>query len=275
MSLHAEQMPAPRPWRPTPALLASIGLHAGALGALALASSQWPAVAGVLLANHAVLTAAGLWPRSTLLGPNLVRLPAAAAGLGEVAITIDDGPDPAVTPGVLELLEAHGAKASFFCIGEQARTYPELCREIVRRGHAVENHSQRHSPGFSFLGVRGFESEIAAAQATLTEITGQAPRFFRAPAGLRNPLLEPALARLGLQLASWTRRGFDTVTDDADRVARRLLRGLRAGDVLLLHDGHAARTPAGTPVALEVLPRVLGAIARAGLRPVTLRQAIA
>jgi peptidoglycan/xylan/chitin deacetylase (PgdA/CDA1 family) len=271
----AAQQPIARRWQPTPALLASIGLHAGSLGALALAPGQWPAVAGVLLANHAVLTAAGLWPRSRLLGPNLLRLPAAAAARREVSITIDDGPDPAVTPGVLALLDRHGAKASFFCIGERARANPDLCREIVGRGHSVENHTQRHSPGFSFLGVRGFEREIAAAQATLAEITGQAPRYFRAPAGLRNPLLEPALARLGLELASWTRRGFDTVTADPERVARRLLQGLRAGDVLLLHDGHSARTGAGTPVVLEALPRVLAALERSGLRSVTLRQGTA
>jgi peptidoglycan/xylan/chitin deacetylase (PgdA/CDA1 family) len=271
----AAQDPTPRRWQPAPMLLASIGLHAGALGALAFAPGQWPAVAGVLLANHAVLSAAGLWPRSALLGPNLRRLPAPAMARGEVSITIDDGPDPEVTPGVLELLDRHGAKASFFCIGERARAHPDLCRELVRRGHSVENHTQRHSPGFSFLGVRGFEREIAAAQATLTEITSQTPRYFRAPAGLRNPLLEPALARLGLELASWTRRGFDTATADPNRVARRLLRGLQAGDVLLLHDGHSARTGAGTPVVLEVLPRLLAALDRTGLRSVTLRQGTA
>jgi peptidoglycan/xylan/chitin deacetylase (PgdA/CDA1 family) len=176
---------------------------------------------------------------------------------------------------VLELLDRHGAQASFFCIGDRARAHPELCREIVRRGHSVENHTQHHSPGFSFLGVRGFEREIAAAQGILAELTGQAPRFFRAPAGLRNPLLEPALARLGLELASWTRRGFDTVTADPERVLRRLLHGLRAGDVLLLHDGHSARTAGGTPVVLEALPHVLEALRRADLRSVSLRQGTA
>ena len=83
------------------------------------------------------------------------------------------------------------------------------------------------------------------------------PRFFRAPAGLRNPFLEPVLARESLQLVSWTRRGFDTVNGSARAVLGRLTRRLRAGDILLLHDGHAARTAAGTPVILEVLPRCL------------------
>jgi peptidoglycan/xylan/chitin deacetylase (PgdA/CDA1 family) len=245
-------------------------LHAGAAVALALAPAHWPAVAGAVLTNHALLTAAGLWPRSRLLGPNLLRLPPSAVARREVALTIDDGPDPEVTPGVLDVLDRQGAKASFFCIGERARAYPELCREIVRRGHSVENHTQCHSHRFALLGLRGFEREIAAAQATLAQITGQAPRFFRAPAGLRNPLLDPVLARLGLRLASWTRRGFDTVTRDPVKVARRLLRRLDAGDLLLLHDGHAARTQSGSAVVLEVLPRVLEALQVHGLRSVTL-----
>ena len=108
----------------------------------------------------------------------------------------------------------------------------------------------------------------------LTPLSGSAPRFFRAPAGLRNPLLDPALQRQGLQLASWTRRGFDTVSTDAASVLARLTRNLAAGDILLLHDGHAARTAAGTPLVLEVLPRLIEAIAQRSLRPVTLREAL-
>ena len=89
---------------------------------------------------------------------------------------------------------------------------------------------------------------------------GSAPRFFRAPAGLRNPLLAPVLHRMGLRLASWTRRGFDTVQRDPARVlAAPDATSLAAGDIVLLHDGHAARTSAGRPVVLDVLPQLLHA----------------
>jgi peptidoglycan/xylan/chitin deacetylase (PgdA/CDA1 family) len=98
--------------------------------------------------------------------------------------------------------------------------------------------------------------------------------FFRAPAGLRNPFLDPVLARLGLQLASWSARGFDTRSGDVERVKNRLLRGLRAGAILLLHDGNAARARDGIPVILEVLPTVLAAASAANLRFVTLRKAL-
>jgi len=100
------------------------------------------------------------------------------------------------------------------------------------------------------------------------------PRFFRAPAGLRNPFLDPVLVRLKLRLASWTRRGFDTVSADADAVFRRLASPLKVGDILLLHDGHAAHTRAGRPVILEVLPRLLETLSARQLKSVTLRSAL-
>jgi len=261
-------------WQPTPMIRATLVLHVLALAAVIAAPGQWRWVLGALLANHALLVLLGLWPRSHWLGPNWTRLPAAAAARNEIALTIDDGPDPAVTPQVLELLDHYAARATFFCIGEKAAHHPDLCREIVRRGHAVENHSQHHRHHFSLLGRSGITRELQAAQDTLTAITGQRPLFFRAPAGLRNYFLDPVLARLELRLAGWSARGFDTRIGDAERVKNRLLNGLRAGAILLLHDGNAARTPGGIPVILEVLPAVLAAARAANLRLVTLRHAL-
>ena len=261
-----------RKWQPTRLIRASILLHALAVMAIIAAPQQWHWALGAVLANHALLTLIGIWPRSHWLGPNWTQLPASAIARNEIALTIDDGPDPSVTPQVLEILDRYAAQATFFCIGEKAARYPELCREIVRRGHSVENHSQHHRHYFALLGPSSFTRELQAAQDTLTGITGQSPQFFRAPAGIRNPLLEPVLARLGLQLTSWSARGFDTRIGDVARVSQRLLRDLRAGAILLLHDGNAARTPSGTAVILDVLPLVLAAACAANLRCVTLRQ---
>jgi len=250
-------------------------LHVLAVIAVIAAPAQWRWALGAVLANHALLTLLGLWPRSHWLGPNWTQLPAAATARNEIALTIDDGPDPIITPQVLDILDRHAAQATFFCVGEKAARYPDLCREIVRRGHAVENHSQHHRHYFSLMGPAGFMRELQSAQDTLTQITGQHPQFFRAPAGIRNPLLDPVLARLGLRLASWSTRGFDTRIGDVARVKSRLLRGLRAGAILLLHDGNAARTPDGIPVILDVLPTVLTAASAANLRFVTLRHTLA
>jgi len=258
-----------------PALVkVSLGVHAAAALAVLAAPAWWPWALAALVLNHALLATVGLLPRTDWLGANWTRLPAAAAARGEIALTIDDGPDPVVTPAVLDLLDRHGAKVTFFCVGRQAALYPEICRDIVRRGHRIENHSQQHRHNFSLLGPGGFRRELEAAQATLTAITGDRPQFFRAPAGLRNPFLDPALQRSGLRLASWTRRAYDTRVGNPATVLRKLCSSLRAGDILLLHDRHAALTPNGVPVILEVLPPLLQAIAQAGLRSVTLREAL-
>ena len=124
------------------------------------------------------------------------------------------------------------------------------------------------------MGPGGMSAEISRAQDSILRATGSCPCFFRAPAGLRNPFLDPVLARLHLRLASWTRRGFDTVNANADTVYRRLTTRLQGGDILLLHDGNAARGRGGRPVILDVLPRLLDALAAKQLRPVTLRSAI-
>lgn len=271
--VHAQDDRGPR-WRPNGVIRASAGLHAAALAGAAAGPELWPWALGALAANHALLLAAGMLPRAGLLGPNLTHLPAAAAARGEVALTLDDGPDPEVTPRVLDMLARAGAPATFFCIGERAARHPGLLRAMVAAGHAVENHSLRHRHNFALLGPRGYLAEIGAAQDALAALAGSAPRFFRAPAGLRNPFLDYALARLDLALVSWTRRGFDTASTDAAGVHARLSRGLAAGDILLLHDGHAARTRTGVPVVLEVLPRLLATLQAEGLRPVTLRAAL-
>lgn len=250
------ELASPR-WRPSPFLQASFAVQGSALAATALVPTLWPWTLGALLANHAFATAAGLWPRSSLLGHNLLRLPEDAVRRGEIWITIDDGPEPAVTPQVLRILEAYGAKASFFCIGQRVRRHANLAREIVAAGHYIENHSERHLHRFSLLGPKGMSDEIERAQDSIEQVTGRRPCYFRAPAGLRNPFLDYVLHKQGLALASWTRRGFDTREGNANIVLRRLTKNLAAGDILLLHDGHAANTTGRQAVILDVLPRLL------------------
>jgi peptidoglycan/xylan/chitin deacetylase (PgdA/CDA1 family) len=187
-----------------------------------------------------------------------------------VALTFDDGPDPEVTPRVLDMLEEADARATFFPVGEQADRFPDLIATAAESGHRLGNHTWSHPAGFWFLPPAALGREIDRAQELLTALGGVPPRWFRAPAGIRSPWLEPQLARRRLGLVSWTRRGFDTVTGDPDRVAERLGGGLAAGDVLVLHDRGASRSPSGRPVVLEVLPRLLERLVDRGLRPVPL-----
>jgi len=261
-------------WRMPLVLRASIAVHVALLLTVTIWPSAWPWALALFGANHLLIALLGLWPRSQWLGPNLTRLPAAAIARREIALTIDDGPHPEITPQVLDLLDRHKVKATFFCVGEKAARYPDLCRSIVERGHSVENHSASHRHSFSLLGLAAMRREVQNGQEILTRITGRRPLFFRPPAGLRNPLLDPLLTKAGLRLASWSRRGYDTRTANPAVVLRRLLRALEPGAILLVHDDNCARTPAGVPVVLAVLPDLIKAVHNSGLHFTTLPAAL-
>jgi peptidoglycan/xylan/chitin deacetylase (PgdA/CDA1 family) len=231
---------------------------------VALAPRRWPLVALALFANHVVLAAAGLWPRSRLLGPNirsLADLPERQheGGARELALTFDDGPDPRLTPRVLDLLDTVEAKATFFVIGSNASRHPDLVTEIAARGHSLANHTWSHRASFCMRGPVAIASELSRTQNLLRELLGLEPRYFRAPAGFRNPWLEPLLAREGLKLVSWSRRGYDARERDPSVILTRLEPGITADGVLVLHDGRppgdAGRQPE-LPI-LDVLPKLL------------------
>jgi peptidoglycan/xylan/chitin deacetylase (PgdA/CDA1 family) len=266
-NLHANSA---NPWRPAPLVRASMLLHFVILVAWLVYPASWRWLLGIIAGNHLLLFAAVFWPRGSILGANLVRLPQAAMRRGEVSLTFDDGPHPEITPRVLEILDRYRAKASFFCVGERASAFPDIVREIARRGHSVENHSHCHSNAFAFYGMSRLRNEVQAAQEAIARITGGYPVFFRAPVGLRSPLLDPVLARCGLQYVSWTKRGFDAVDDDAASVLRRLTRRLAAGDILVLHDTASSRAAPGDAVVLAVLPVLLERLAASGLKSVPL-----
>lgn len=260
--------------RPTPPLLkASLGVHGLALAALVASPHSSGLVISTLLANHLVIGAAGMFPRCTWLGPNVNRLPSPHDDV--LSLTFDDGPDPDVTPSVLSLLAEAGQRATFFCVGARAEVHPKLVADMRAQGHGVENHSYSHPNNFALRGPRGLRQEVQRAQDVLARTAGERPSLFRAPAGIQNPWLAGVLADLELSLVSWTRRGFDTVSRDGKRVAARLVgAGLRAGDILLLHDRTPARDRNGRPVVLEALPRVLDVMARTGLRSEALHTAM-
>lgn len=255
---------ARHPW-----LVVTVGVHVVALIVLFVRPAAWPLVAAALAGNHGLLAIASVSPRSRLIGPNLRRLPRGASA-DQVALTFDDGPDPDVTPRLLRILAQYRARATFFCIAERAKKYPDVMRSIVDGGHRVENHSLKHAAHFALLGRKAMARDIAMAQNILFALTNQTPTYFRPPAGMRNPGLDLVLRRLNLSLVSWTRRGFDTVTRDPERVLRRLTRDLRAGDILVLHDGSCVRGVDGEPLVLKVLPGLLAHLAHENLAPVAI-----
>ena len=164
----------------------------------------------------------------------------------EVWLTIDDGPDPEDTPRILELLAAHGARATFFVIGEKAAAHPGLVRAIAAAGHEVAHHTQTH-PVASFWCASPVR--VARELDECLDVLRRAevkPGRFRPPVGIKNLWLGPALAGRGLICVGWSARGLERRRGDAGTVAGRVLRGLAPGAILLLHEGP------GVPAAIRV-----------------------
>lgn len=241
-----------------------LGWNAAApFASLAVAAQGHPAGGLALLASaHWPWLYATLMPRCQWWGPQTRE-----TREGAVWLTIDDGPDPEDTPRLLDLLDAAGAKATFFVIGDKVRRHPELARAVAGRGHQLGNHTMTHPSGsFWAYPRRAVEREVAGCQEAVREATGVEPAWFRAPAGLRNHAVHPVLAARGLRLAGWSARGFDGVSTDADRIIARLRPGVRSGAVVLLHEDRRARD--GSRPACEVLRSVLSLLAARGLQAV-------
>jgi peptidoglycan/xylan/chitin deacetylase (PgdA/CDA1 family) len=178
-----------------------------------------------------------LKPSARGLGPVVTHF---ATQNREIWLTIDDGPDPESTPKVLALLEAHGAHATFFLIGEKVQRHPELIAEILRHGHTIGNHTQTHPlRSFWLASAKRTAKEIDTCAETLRAAGVTQNGLFRSPVGLKNHALYPLLAQRGLDLVLWSARGYDTICGDPAKVISRITARLRPGAILLLHENAA------------------------------------
>jgi peptidoglycan/xylan/chitin deacetylase (PgdA/CDA1 family) len=165
----------------------------------------------------------------------------------EAALTFDDGPDPEVTPRILDLLAEAGVRASFFVVGERAERHPDLVRRIAQEGHAVGNHSWSHA-WLPFCGARRMRAELLRCQELLGDLLGQAPTMIRPPYGARDVRVYRLIQALGLTPVLWSLDSRDWAGAPPARIEARLDRA-QGGDVVLLHDGDPKAT--STCAALE------------------------
>lgn len=187
-----------------------------------------------------------------------------------IAFTFDDGPDPEITPRVLELLARYDAKATFFVVGSRVEKYPELVRRIVAEGHAVGSHSYSHSHAFHFGSPSRQRADVERGIAAVASVIGTSPILFRPPQGLRTPLLRDALAPLGLVCVTWTERGLDAMGRTATRIVRRLEGAIRPSSIVTLHDGAGLGGTLDRRPTVEALEQLLELATQRGLRCVRL-----
>lgn len=192
-----------------------------------------------------------------------------------VALTFDDGPDPATTPGVLDVLAQHGARAAFFVLVDRAETHPHLVRRMLDEGHDVGLHGPDHRRLTRLEGGRLFP-HVADAAARLSALTGRRPRWFRPPYGSQSLASFVAARRCGLEVVVWSADCEDWTERPEEDIAREALEATGPGAVLLLHDALAADPEEPTPAPALDRPKiadlVLSGLARRGYRALSLSE---
>ena len=226
----------------------------------------------------AVVAFGAVYPRSQMFGPTVFRTKSPT----QLAITFDDGPNPAITPKLLDLLDRYEAKATFFVIGRFVRECGGLTREIAVRGHQLGNHTQTH-PNLFWLSPSAVRQELERCQYALNEATGTTAKYFRPPFGFRNPWVVSTARELGMQTAMWTlipgdwkARSGEWLAARMRPIAQRVEGGATqtTGDVLCLHDGAHRALGSDRTRTLEALEYWLPRWRDLGLKFVTISEAV-
>ncbi len=191
--------------------------------------------AGLAMGGYAY---AAMWPGSRLFGRALTAPPRP----GELALTFDDGPNPAWTPRLLDILERHNVRATFFLVGSYAEVQVSLVRRMAAAGHLIGNHSWSH-PNLAYSSAERIRTELTQTQETLEEILGEPVRYFRPPFGGRRPVVLQMARALGLQPVLWNAITPDWSELSAQRTAARMMRKIDRHQSrgyatnIVLHDG--------------------------------------
>jgi len=175
----------------------------------------------------------------------------------KIALTFDDGPHPVHTLPILNILDELNVKAVFFMIGKNVKDYPEIAKEVSRRGHQIGVHSQNHAINFGFMSDKKLTNELKNCVVEIEAATGFKPVLFRPPFGVTNPKIAKAVWAQNLITIGWSIRSFDTVTKSADVICKRIVSKLKGNSIVLLHDR--------MPLTVIALPLIIQNIRSKGL----------
>lgn len=214
---------------------------------------------------------AGMWPTSQIYG----RTRIGGVDPAEIALTYDDGPSPAHTPALLDLLAEHHAHATFFLMGEHVRLYPEIARRVAAEGHTIGNHTQTH-PNLLWCSAATAHRELSTCQKTIEDVTGVSPKIFRPPFGGRNPATLRIARALGLEpilwnvtAKDWEPIGTAGILSNIDAAMEKNRKRDR-GSYVLLHDASHLDTPEKLLSRRDTLAATAELLSRPGLRFVSL-----
>ncbi len=179
-----------------------------------------------------------------------------------VSITFDDGPDGELTPKLLDQLKNIGIPATFFCIGRKIKGNEDLLNRMHSDGHLIGTHSYSHSNWFDFFSPAHMRKELEKSSQAVFEVTGKKPLLFRPPYGVINPMLKRALHGSGFYVIGFSNRAWDTTNRKTEIILARIMKNLKPGDIILLHDT--------VPESIEVIKNMAEQMTQAGYRIVPL-----
>jgi peptidoglycan/xylan/chitin deacetylase (PgdA/CDA1 family) len=188
-----------------------------------------------------------------------------------IALSFDDGPNEPSTSRVLKILADHGVKATFFVIGENAETYPDTVKKIVRDGHIIGNHTYTHSYRLPFQGFRRVRESIVRTEDIIFHLTGHRTELFRPPHGLRTPWFIRDVKRLNYKVITWSDMTNDYAAKaSSEEIVRKIIHDARPGSVIDLHDGKDEFHGIDRSNMVRALPIIIERLKDKGYRFVTL-----
>lgn len=219
---------------------------------------------GVLFTYHAVNPTSRLYGRVYSNGER---------GHRQIALSFDDGPSKSYTPQVLSLLAQYGIKATFFVIGQNVHRYPDVCREVVRAGHVIGNHSYYHRKSLCLRRGKTTTHEVHLASQAIYQTTGVEVKLFRPPHGFRTPWFMHTLHRLGYTVVTWDNMTGDwKASKSAQEIFEAIVKRARPGSIIVLHDGRSTRDGYDRSQMLQALPKIIEALKERGFDFVTVPQ---